>query len=190
MPPPSNHACPPRATMHAPPEQPCMPPEQPCMPPPEQPHMSPQSNHACPPRATDSLKLLMGKHWTYELDHFNWRCQRYVPWSNHTHPPWSNHACAPPPPRATMHPSGSNHACPPPLVNRMTNWCKNITLPRTSFAGGKNSSLTSLVNHVKLKFSILLMGKHWTYELDHFNWTSKMQTCCVFLVCLSVSHNV
>ena len=25
----------------------------------------------------------------------------------------------------------------PPLVNRMTNRCKNITLPQTSFAGGK-----------------------------------------------------
>ena len=27
-----------------------------------------------------------------------------------------------------------------PPVNRMTNRCKNITLPQTSFAGGKNSS--------------------------------------------------
>ena len=27
---------------------------------------------------------------------------------------------------------------PPPLVNRMTNWCKNITLPQTSFAGNNN----------------------------------------------------
>ena len=26
----------------------------------------------------------------------------------------------------------------PPPVNRMTNRCKNITLPQTSFAGGKN----------------------------------------------------
>ena len=25
-----------------------------------------------------------------------------------------------------------------PLVNRMTDKCKNITLPQTSFAGGKN----------------------------------------------------
>ena len=27
-----------------------------------------------------------------------------------------------------------------PPVNRMTNRCKNITLPQTSFAGGKNSA--------------------------------------------------
>ena len=27
-------------------------------------------------------------------------------------------------------------------VNRMTERCKNITLPQTSFAGGKNSSLS------------------------------------------------
>ena len=35
----------------------------------------------------------------------------------------------------------SQHALrqnPPPPVNRMTNRCKNITLPQTSFAGGKN----------------------------------------------------
>ena len=59
-----NHACPPRATMHAPPEQPrtppqsnhacppgsnhtCSPWEQPCTPP-EQP-CPPRSNHTCPP---------------------------------------------------------------------------------------------------------------------------------------------
>ena len=32
--------------------------------------------------------------------------------------------------------------CPgtPPPVNRMTNMCKNITLPQTSFAGGNNRS--------------------------------------------------
>ena len=33
---------------------------------------------------------------------------------------------------------GYTHA-PPPPVNRMTNRCKNITLPQTSFAGGKNT---------------------------------------------------
>ena len=29
----------------------------------------------------------------------------------------------------------------PPPVNRMTNRCKNITLPQTSFAGGNNNNL-------------------------------------------------
>ena len=66
--------------------------------------------------------------------------------------PRSNHACPPeqprmPPPEqpcmpplgATMHaPSRSNHTRPP--VNRMTNRCKNITLPQTSFAGGKKGN--------------------------------------------------
>ena len=84
------------------------------------------------------------------------------PQSNHTRPaqeqpctppeqprmlPWSKHAAAPeatthtPPgatthaPQATMHapPGATTHA---PPVNRMTNRCKNITLPQTSFAGG------------------------------------------------------
>ena len=62
-----------------------------------------------------------------------------------------SHACPPQPhtPPATMHTPPwpcmppYNHACPPttthaPPVNRMTNRCKNITLPQTSFAGGKN----------------------------------------------------
>ena len=56
-------------------------------------------------------------------------------------PPWERHLPseqaplgADPPeqtPPGTRHPPGSR----PPL-NRMTNRCKNITLPRTSFAGG------------------------------------------------------
>ena len=35
---------------------------------------------------------------------------------------------------------GGGGTCPgnPPPVNRMTDRCKNITLPQTSFAGGKN----------------------------------------------------
>ena len=86
---------PPRATMHAPreqphmspPEHPHMPPratmhapwEQPCMPPPEQPCTDPWSNHACPPEQPRM-------------------------------PPRSNHAC---PPRATMHtPRATTHAPP------------------------------------------------------------------------------
>ena len=55
----------------------------------------------------------------------------HAPWSNHAHPPGSNHAC---PPGATTH---------DPPVNRMTNRCKNITLPQTSFAGGKNQSCST-----------------------------------------------
>ena len=37
-----------------------------------------------------------------------------------------------------------------PPVNRMTNRCKNITLPQTSFAGGKYSLLAICVNCEKL----------------------------------------
>ena len=52
-------------------------------------------------------------------------------------PPWQPHM-----PPATTHPPKKphtpqkNHTRPP--VNRMTNRCKNITLPQTSFAGGNN----------------------------------------------------
>ena len=34
----------------------------------------------------------------------------------------------------------------PPPVNRMTNRCKNITLPQTSFAGGKNTRSSQKIN--------------------------------------------
>ena len=81
---------------------------------------APQSNHACPPGSNHA-----------------------PPWSNPacppgatTHaPPQSNHACPPQEQPCTPHSPQSNHACPP--VNRMTSRCKNITLPQTSFAGGK-----------------------------------------------------
>ena len=33
-----------------------------------------------------------------------------------------------------------------PPVNRMTNRCKNITLPQTSFAGGKNTRSSQKIN--------------------------------------------
>ena len=73
---------------------------------------------------------------------------RMPPWSNHAHylgatmhapleqphtPPRSNHTCPP----------GSNHVHPP--VNRMTNRCKNITLPQTSFAGGDKYITLSVI---------------------------------------------
>ena len=58
------------------------------------------------------------------------------------------------PPGAATHAPGSNHACPPreqprtpPPVNGMTNRCKNITLPQTSFAGG-NNMIVVLVLHI------------------------------------------
>ena len=90
--------------------------EQPCMPP-EQPRMPPQSNHACPPRAT-----------------------MHTPVGATTHAP----------------PRG-NHTCPP--VNRMTNRCKNITLPQTSFAGGKNRCQTDFMF---LGFPLLSSQiRHW-----------------------------
>ena len=39
---------------------------------------------------------------------------------------------------------------PPPLMNRMTDRCKNITLPQTSFAGGKYSIPYSEQNNLHL----------------------------------------
>ena len=73
-------------------------------------------------------------------------CNHACPLCNHacplatTHAPWQPCTCP-----ATMHvppqqpcmPPG-NHTGMPPPVNRMTNRFKNITLPQTSFAGGKN----------------------------------------------------
>ena len=131
---------------------------------PEQPHMPPQSNHACSPQSNHTH-----------------------PPSNHAHPPQSNHAC---PPRATTHappeqphtprsnhaPPQSNHACPPQSnhvcppkqprmpspMNRMTNWCKNITLPQTSFAGSNDRMLAKISKKLQIK---------WNFELTVFELT-------------------
>ena len=104
---------------HAPPTNHALPPQQPCMPPGN--HTCPPKNHAQPSPAT-----------MHALP------QQCMPPCNHAcHP--SNHALPQQPymaPPATMHtPPKTTHT---PPVNRMTNRCKNITLPQTSFAGGKN----------------------------------------------------
>ena len=139
---------PPRATTHASPEQPFMPPratmhvppEQPCTPPQSNHTHTPQNNNTCPPE-----QPCMPPRATMHVP----------PQSNHAHPPEQprmhpEQPCTPPgatthtPPRTTTHAPRNNHACPSPPgatthvppVNRMTNRCKNITLPQTSFAGG------------------------------------------------------
>ena len=108
----SNHTCPP-ATMHAPHNHTC--PPQPCTPP-KQPGTPPATTHAppqpcVPPTTTHPLQPCIPP------------ATMHAPATMHT----PQQPCMPP----------CNHACPP--VNRMTNRCKNITLPQTSFAGGNNT---------------------------------------------------
>ena len=119
-PPHSNHAClPPGATMHAPPEQPCMPPGATTHAPWKQPCRPPWSNHTCPPDQPHMPPLGATMHAPLGAT-------THAPLGATTHTPLGTTTHAPP----------SNHACPP--MNRMTNRCKNITLPQTSFAGGNN----------------------------------------------------
>ena len=105
----------------------------PCMPPPPPPPCSPQQpcmaprNHACP----------LQPHMSPTTMHAPLQPHMPPPTTTHTHTPATTH---PPPLQpctlpTTMH-APHNHACPP--VNRMTDRCKNITLPQTSFAGGNN----------------------------------------------------
>ena len=124
MPPRSNHAHPPGATMHAPLGATTHAPQ-------AQPHTHPQSNHARPPGSNHACPLGATTHAPQEQPHTPPRATMHAPSGATTHAPQeqphtpqSNHACPP----------GSNHTCPP--VNRMTNRCKNITLPQTSFAAG------------------------------------------------------
>ena len=69
------------------------------------------------------------------------------PLNKTTHAPLNKTTHAPP--NKTTHAPPSNHAHPPgatmhaPPVNRMTNWCKNITLPQTSFAGSNEGFITA-----------------------------------------------
>ena len=118
----SNHACPPQphmplATMHTPhnhacPQQPHMHPPQPCMPPSNHECPLPPSNHTCPLQQPCT-----------------------PPSANHAYPPQpcmppSNHTLQPHP--TTMHV--------PPWTEFLTYASENITLPQTSFAGGKKHS--------------------------------------------------
>ena len=110
----------------------CTPPQQPRMPP---------GNHACPPATMHTP----GNHahplqpCTLPGNHARPSTTMHTP-QQPQHPP-SNHAhplqpCTPPPATTHTHPLATTHA---PPVNRMTNRCKNITLPQTSFAGGNNT---------------------------------------------------
>ena len=102
--------------------------------PPKQPHTPPRSNHACSLGATT--------HIPREQPHTPWEqlCTPCPLEQPHTPPGATMHApqeqpCIPPP-RSNLAPPGATMNTPP--VNRMTNRCKNITLPQTSFAGGNN----------------------------------------------------
>ena len=78
-PPGSNHACPPRATMHAPLEQPRMP---------------PQSNHACPlPGATTHPPRATMHASPEQPCPLAATMHAPSPGNNHPRPPMSNHAC-------------------------------------------------------------------------------------------------
>ena len=135
----------PRATMYTP-QQPCTPPHLAC---PPQPCMPP-SNHACPP---------------------------------------SNHACPPQPcmPPTTTH-TPHNHACPPqprmpprtmhaplPLWTEfLTHASENITLPQTSFAGGKYKLLLS----VCISANASLLSNILSYYLAMVNWGFQPRATC------------
>ena len=104
---------------------------------PPQPH-TPPCNHTCPLQP----RMPPCKHACPQQPHMP--LQPHMS-PNHTPPPHmspGNHTCPPPKtqaPQETMQTPPGNHARPP--VNRITNRCKNITLPQTSFAGGKNSKV-------------------------------------------------
>ena len=107
-------------------------------------HTHPRSNHARPP---EQPRIPLGA--TMHAPRSNHACPH--PRSNHALP-GSNYACPPgatTPPGATRHAPPSNQAC-PSLVNRMTNRCKNITLPQTG--GNKHFRVTLLTDWSFLPF--------------------------------------
>ena len=133
---------PPPAIMHTPhnhtwnPPQPCMPPS----------NHTPHDNHTCPPQP----------HIPPAVTHAPQ--QPHMPPHNHACPP-CNHACPLQPcmPPATMYTPTAMHTprqpcMPPSPVDRMTHTCKNITLSQTSFAGGKNVSISRTPNQFHRRF--------------------------------------
>ena len=129
-----------------------------CLPPPEQPRTPPPgaTMHAAPlltesqtgvkrmhsSRMHTARSLTVSRYLIISQAHTP-RATTHAPptQNNHTHPQ-SNHACPlgatkHAPPKQPHMPPCSNHACHPPTeqphmppVNRMTNRCKNITLPQ------------------------------------------------------------
>ena len=86
------------------------------------------------------------------------------------------------PPRATTH-TPQEQPCMPP-VNRMTNWCKNNTLPQTSFAGGNdiNDKRPFPVHEQSCYRPILLKMQNDSLFLPS---ATKLRRLC-FYTCLSV----
>ena len=146
---------------------------QPCMPP-SQPHMPP--SHACLPLGTHSPLAMHAplQPCTPQAMHTprphmpsqpnmppgNICPQPCMPTGNvpqtpgHTPQPCTSPRAHPPNPLGT--PPG--HACPP--VNRMTDRCKNITLPQTSFAGDNKDCRMKLFSLSIFSISILSWYVH------------------------------
>ena len=72
---------------------------------------------------------------------------------------------------------------PPPPVNRMTNRCKNITLPQTSFAGGKNYLLG--VIRGRLQFIIYCISQ---FDLKDINFTRRYFEIRYNTFCFSTAY--
>ena len=131
---------------HACPLQPCTAPV--TMHAPSQPCISP-CNHTCPPATT----LAPPQPCTCPC--------------NHACPPTTTHA------PATMH---SPHNYTRPLVDRMTQMCKNITFPQTSFVGGNNiisarSHVTQ--HHARLTWKLKSSDNSkfdFSYVVFHLGW--------------------
>ena len=99
------------------------------------------------------------------------------------HPPGTSPP--PPPPGADLPPGPAT----PPPVNRMTDRCKNTTLPQTSFTGGKNWN--TVKGEIKLIISYLEIIYECKTELGLFNpqsaacchicFTKELCALCLFL---------
>ena len=131
------------------------------------PHMPPSPDVHAPSPAMHALSLSM--HVTSPAIHTpimhaplpSHAYPSYVP-PRHAYPPQAMHIpqpCIPLP--CTPLPS---HACPPLIGNRMTDRCKNITFPQTSFeVGNKN-----LASHLRKTFLIFVHTLAFSSKLNFY----------------------
>ena len=77
----------------------------------------------------------------------------------------------------------------PPPLNRMTNRCKNTTLPETSFAGGKNYYKASRGGggekgiFKSLKPSLMRYGHQWVKSIFLCKTSQKLPTVIDIIIC-------
>ena len=87
----------------------------------------------------------------------------------HQAPPWIRPSQDQAPPGEDTPPGPDPPRTRHPPVNRMTNRCKNITLPQTSFAGGKNTPSVVTLDQYPIEITLNYHGPNVAFPVNASN---------------------